>query len=132
MKTNFEMVKEFHKAFLKNDPETPIDITKETPELLSMVKLRKNLIEEEYNEVMYELTEVDSIEHIAKELVDLLYVVYGTGSEFGIDLDKCFAEVHRSNMSKLGDDGKPVVREDGKFLKSDRYEKPNLKRILNV
>ena len=81
---------------------------------------------------MYELTEVESIEHIAKELVDLLYVVYGTGSEFGIDLDKCFAEVHRSNMTKLGDDGKPVVREDGKFLKSDRYEKPNLKRILNV
>jgi len=132
MKTNFEMVKEFHKSFLKNDPETPIDITKETPELLNMVKLRKNLIEEEYNEVMYELTEVESIEHIAKELVDLLYVVYGTGSEFGIDLDKCFAEVHRSNMSKLGDDGKPIVREDGKFLKSDRYEKPNLKRILNV
>lgn len=132
MKTNFEMVKEFHKAFLKNDPETPIDLTKQTSDLFNMVKLRKKLIEEEFDEVMYELTESESIEHIAKELVDLLYVVYGTGAEFGIDLDSCFAEVHRSNMSKLDENGKPILREDGKFLKSNKYEQPNLKRILNV
>ena len=64
-------------------------------------------------------------------LSDILYVVYGAGHAFGIDLDKCFTEVHRSNMSKLGNDGKPIYREDGKILKGENFSEPNLEEVLN-
>ena len=81
---------------------------------------------------MVELENATSIENIAKELSDLLYVVYGCADVLGIPMDECFAEVHRSNMSKLDKDGKPVLREDGKILKSELYTPANLKPILNT
>jgi predicted HAD superfamily Cof-like phosphohydrolase len=126
--TNFERVKEFHKVFGRTpDPETPTAPTR------SVLNLRWNLITEEYNEVKEEFyPESGPVElpKVAKELCDLLYVVYGTGAQFGIDLDKCFAEVHRSNMSKLDKDGKVIRREDGKVLKSDLYTPPDMNKVL--
>ena len=67
---------------------------------------------------------------IADALTDILYVVYGAGHAFGIDLDECFNEVHRSNMTKLGEDGRPLYREDGKVMKGPNYEDPNLEQFL--
>ena len=69
---------------------------------------------------------------MADALTDLLYVIYGMGITYGLNLDECFKEVHRSNMSKLGADGKPIYRSDGKVLKGENYSPPNLKRILNI
>ena len=69
---------------------------------------------------------------VADALTDLLYVVYGAGHAFGIDLDECFHEVHRSNLSKLGTDFKPIKREDGKVLKPDTYSPPDLKTVLAI
>jgi predicted HAD superfamily Cof-like phosphohydrolase len=67
---------------------------------------------------------------IADALTDILYVVYGAGHAFGIDLDECFNEVHRSNMTKLGEDGRPLYRDDGKVMKGPSYEEPNLEQFL--
>ena len=75
------------------------------------------------------INDKDIIE-VADALTDLLYVVYGAGHAFGIDLDKCFAEVQRSNMSKLDKDGKPIYNENGKVMKGPSYLKPNLKQFL--
>ena len=83
-------------------------------------RLRINLIEEELDELQLAVDNEDMVE-VADALTDLLYVVYGAGHAFGIDLDECFAEVHRSNLSKLGTDFKPIKREDGKVLKPDTY-----------
>lgn len=132
--TNFELVKQFMTTFgqqVKTSPEWPDDIT---------VDLREELIREEF----YELKEAiqDRIKNLASDeetlvdvadaLTDILVVTYGAGHAFGIDLDACFQEVHRSNMSKLGPDGKPIYREsDGKVLKGDRYSPPDLKQILS-
>ena len=69
---------------------------------------------------------------IADALTDILYVTYGAGHAFGIDLDKCFAEVQRSNMSKLGEDGKPIYRDDGKVMKGPNYSEPDLKNTLHL
>ena len=71
------------------------------------------------------------LEEIADALTDILYVDYGAGCAYGIDLDKCFKEVQRANMSKLGEDGKPIYREDGKVLKGPNYSEPDLKGIVN-
>lgn len=145
-KTNFERVKEFHKAFKDYDPvglHIPSD---------DVIELRAKLIYEEFMEVLAELKDAHlatsfaedepkptvcidpfaKISHakLAKELCDLLYVVYGCAAKFGIPIDECFAEVHRSNMSKLGPDGKPILREDGKILKSNLYVPPDLDSIL--
>lgn len=121
--TAFEMVREFHQKFGHPVATVPGLVNKKT------IVLRMNLIEEELQELdeaMYDGNMVD----IADALTDLLYVVYGTGHVYGIDLDKCFAEVHRSNMSKLGADGKPVLRSDGKILKGLNYTPPNLRAVL--
>ena len=92
-------------------------------------KLRVELIAEELGELKEAIRDKDIVE-VADALTDLLYVVYGAGHAFGIDLDKCFNEVHRSNMSKLGLDGKPIYREDGKILKGQNYFDPDLITIV--
>ena len=121
--TNFEKVKEFMTTFgqeVKNKAEFPNE---------KVVELRKKLIDEEFNELKDAINENDLIE-VADALTDILVVTYGAGVAFGIDLDKCFKEVHRSNMSKLSKDGKPIYNEFGKVMKGPNYFKPNLKQYL--
>ena len=117
------MVGDFMETFgqdVKKDP----DFTSEETQ-----KLRLELIAEELEE-MWEAIEDKDLVAVADALTDILYVTYGAGHAFGIDLDKCFAEVQRSNMSKLGEDGKPIYREDGKVLKGPNYSEPDLKNTL--
>lgn len=122
--TNLDKVRKFHEAFnMKVSPTNKPDITDED------VQLRLKLIEEEYKEVVEAIKSRNPYE-IAKELSDLLYVTYGTAVSFGIDLDEAFDIVHRSNMTKLGDDGKPIYREDGKVMKSENYVPADLSDIF--
>lgn len=121
--TNFEAVGEFMNTFgqeVKTTPDWPSEDTQ---------KLRLELIAEELEE-MWDAIENKDLVSVADALTDILYVTYGAGHAFGIDLDKCFAEVQRSNMSKLGEDGKPIYRDDGKVLKGPNYSEPDLKSIL--
>ena len=92
-------------------------------------ELRYNLIKEELDELRDAIDQKDIIE-IADALTDILYVTYGAGHAFGIDLDKCFNEVQESNMSKLGENNKPIYNNDGKVMKGPNYFKPNLKQFL--
>ncbi len=124
--TNFEMVREFHEKF-----GHPVE---SRPQLASpaTVELRVGLIDEERDELDEALLN-KSLVQIADALTDLLYVIYGMGHVYGINLDKTFAEVHRSNLSKLGADGKPIYREsDGKILKGPGYSPPDLATVLGV
>ena len=123
-KTNFELAGQFMRAFGQEVLTKP---TLPEPEL---AKLRLELIREEVEELNVGIEGMDIVE-IADALTDILYVVYGAGHAFGIDLDTCYSEVHRSNMSKLGEDGKPIYREDGKVMKGPDYFHPNLKDILD-
>ena len=121
MVSNFERVRDFMTTFgqeVKTVPEFPSE---------DIQKLRDELIHEEFNEFLA----ADNLVDIADALTDLLVVIYGAGHAYGIDLDECFKEVHRSNMSKLGEDGKPIYREDGKVLKGPNYSEPNLEAVLN-
>ena len=121
--TNFELVGDFMQAFgqdVETEPTWPDFSTRE---------LRLELIREEYEELEEALENRDLVE-VADALTDLLYVVYGAGHTFGLDLDDCFDEVHASNMSKLGNDGRPLKREDGKVLKGPNFFEPDLKSIL--
>ena len=93
-------------------------------------KLRIDLIKEELDELTEAMQDENLLE-VADALTDILYVTYGAGHAFGIDLDKCFEEVQSSNMSKLGDDGKPVYNEAGKVMKGPNYFKPDLSKFLN-
>jgi predicted HAD superfamily Cof-like phosphohydrolase len=123
--TNFELVGDFMESMdqeVRIKPTFPDD---------RIQKLRLDLIEEELDELQYGIDNKDMVE-IADALTDLLYVVYGAGHAFGIDLDDCFHEVHRSNMSKLGPDFKPIKREDGKVMKPSTYSPPNLKAVLAI
>ena len=122
--TNSEKVKEFMEAFGQE--------VKESPELADhkTACLRLKLILEEFEELEDAQAEGHLV-GIADALSDLLYVVYGTAHTFGIPIDKCFEEVHNSNMSKLGVDGKPIFRDDGKVLKGPNFYEPDLKGILN-
>ena len=123
MPTNFENVKLFMKTFgqeVKEYPDLP-------PE--EVVDLRLDLINEEVGELC-EAVERDDMTEIADALTDILYVTYGMGAALGIDLDKCFEEVQRSNMSKMGEDGKPMYREDGKVMKGPNYSPPNFLALL--
>lgn len=120
---NFEKVAQFMTTFgqeVKTSPSFPDQDT---------IKLRRELIDEELKELDVAIGDNDPVE-VADALTDLLYVIYGMGHSFGLDLQKCFDEVHRSNMSKLDEYGKPIYREDGKILKGPSYTPPNLKDII--
>jgi predicted HAD superfamily Cof-like phosphohydrolase len=117
--SNFNKVWHFMHTFGQETPKRP------TLPNQKLAQLRVDLIAEELNELVDALADDDMIE-IADALTDILYVTYGAGVAFGIELDPCFHEVHRSNMSKLGPDGKPIYREDGKVLKGPDYFEPNL------
>ena len=122
--TNFEKVGVFMKTFgqeVKNKPSFSTE---------KINKLRISLIQEELDELKEAMTKNDLLE-VADALTDILYVTYGAGHAFGINLDKCFEEVQKSNMSKLGDDGKPIYNEYGKVMKGPKYFKPNLKQFLS-
>lgn len=123
--TNFELVEDFMEAMGQDVNAVPTWPEEE------IQRLRLDLIEEELDELHYAIDNKDMVE-IADALGDLLYVVYGAGHAFGIDLDECFKEIHASNMSKLGPDGKPIKREDGKVLKPDTFFPPDLKSILGL
>ena len=121
--TNFNKVGEFMKTFgqeIKNKPSLSDN---------KINKLRVSLIQEELDELKEAMNNKDLLE-VADALTDLLYVTYGAGHAFGIDLDKCFEEVQNSNMSKLGDDGKPIYNEFGKVMKGPNYFKPNLIKYI--
>ena len=92
-------------------------------------QLRISLLEEELNELKDAIDKKDLVE-VADALTDILYVTYGAGHAFGIDLDKCFEEVQKSNMSKLGEDGKPIYNEFGKVMKGPNYFKPDLSKFI--
>jgi predicted HAD superfamily Cof-like phosphohydrolase len=118
------LLREFHEAFGIEvaDPTLPA-----VPANLHY--LRANLHREEFAELEEALAEGDMV-HIAQELADLAYVVYGIAVSLGINLDSAIREVHRANMSKLGDDLKPIVRDDGKVLKGPNYQPPNMTLAL--
>ena len=121
--SNFKKVKNFMLKFgqeVKTDPSFPNE---------QITKLRYGLIKEELSELDQAIKEKNIVE-VADALTDILYVTYGAGHAFGIDLDKCFEEVQNSNMSKLGEDGKPIYNESGKVMKGPNYFKPNFKKIL--
>jgi len=121
--SNFDDVKTFMQTFGQE-----IKIKAEFPEE-KIVKLRYNLIKEELNELQNAIKTKD-LKEIADALTDILYVTYGAGHAYGIDLDKCFKEVQKSNMSKLGEDGKPIYNEKGKVMKGPKYFEPNLKQFI--
>ena len=121
--TNFEKVGKFMKIF-GQDVKTSSGLSSEKINLL-----RIKLIEEELSELKNAMNE-KSLTEVADALTDILYVTYGAGHAFGIDLDKCFDEVQKSNMSKLDDTGKPIYNELGKVMKGPNYFKPNLSKFL--
>ena len=121
--SNFDDVKTFMQTFGQE-----VKIKAEFPKE-KIVKLRYDLIKEELNELQNAI-KTKNLKEIADALTDILYVTYGAGHAYGIDLDKCFREVQRSNMSKLGEDGKPIYNENGKVMKGPNYSKPNLKQFI--
>jgi len=121
--SNFDDVKSFMQTFGQE-----VKIKAEFPKE-KIVKLRYDLIKEELNELQNAI-KTKNLKEIADALTDILYVTYGAGHAYGIDLDKCFSEVQRSNMSKLGEDGKPIYNEKGKVMKGPKYFKPNLKQFI--
>ena len=122
--TNFEKVRLFMKTFgqeVKIKPSLSTD---------KINNLRISLINEELEEFKNAIKNNDLKEAI-DALTDILYVTYGAGDAFGVDLDKCFDEVQRSNMSKLGENGKPIYNESGKVMKGPKYFKPDLGKFIN-
>ncbi len=122
--TNFEKVGDFMEAFGQEVLYIP------TMPDFNLSALRLDLIEEEVQELRDGLGKKSMLE-IADALTDILYVVYGAGHAFGIDLDDCFHEVHSSNMTKLGADGRPLYREDGKVMKGPNYREPDLTKFTS-
>ncbi len=121
--TNFEKVGLFMTTFgqeVKKKPSLSTD---------KINNLRIKLIDEELNELKEAISKKD-LKEVADALTDILYVTYGAGHAFGINLDDCFEEVQKSNMSKLGDDGRPIYNQDGKVMKGPNYFKPNLEKFL--
>ena len=121
--TNFQKVGIFMKTFgqeVKNKAELGDE---------KLNQLRISLINEELDELKTAIKDNNILE-VADALTDILYVTYGAGHSFGVDLDQCFDEVQKSNMSKLGDDGKPIYNEAGKVMKGPNYFKPNLSKFL--
>lgn len=122
--SNFDKVKEFNRVFKTVYNDTPTTIKGDQR------VLKYKLMAEELREVK-EAMDAEDLPEIAKELSDLLYVVYGAADAYGIPIDECFAEVHRSNMSKLDKDGNPIFRTDGKILKSELYEPADMKKFFD-
>ena len=121
--SNFTDVKIFMETFgqmVRTKPQFPDEKT---------MQLRHDLIKEELNE-LEQAMKTKNLKEIADALTDILYVTYGAGYAYGIDLDKCFKEVQRANMSKLGEDGKPIYNEKGKVMKGPNYSEPNLKQFV--
>ena len=121
--TNFEKVKKFMETFgqeIKEKTEFPNE---------KITSLRLDLIKEELDELKEAIDNKD-IKEVADALTDILYVTYGAGHAFGINLDKCFEEVQSSNMSKLGSDGKPIYNDKGKVMKGPNYFKPDLNKFM--
>ena len=121
--SNFQSVKKFMQTFgqeVKNKAIFPDE---------KIVKLRYDLIQEELTELKEAIHQRD-LKEVADALTDILYVTYGAGAAFGIDLDRCFDEVHSSNMSKIGADGKPIYNDQGKVLKGPNYFKPDLNKFV--
>tara|TARA_B000000565_G_C23478414_1_gene258862 strand:- start:52 stop:423 length:372 start_codon:yes stop_codon:yes gene_type:complete len=121
--SNFENVRKFMKTFgqeVREKASFPDD---------KIISLRYDLIREELSELKVAMENKD-IKEVADALTDILYVTYGAGHAFGIDLDKCFQEVQNSNMSKLGSDGKPIYNEKGKVMKGPNYFKPDLGKYV--
>ena len=121
--TNFEKVGIFMKTF-GQEVKTKAELSNN-----KINELRISLINEELEELKTAIKDKDILE-VADALTDILYVAYGAGHAFGINLDKCFNEVQESNMSKLGSDGKPIYNESGKVMKGPNYFKPNLKQFI--
>ena len=122
--SNFSKVEIFMKTFgqeVKNKPSFSTD---------KINKLRVDLIKEELTELIEAMNNKDLLE-VADALTDILYVTYGAGHAFGINLDKCFEEVQNSNMSKLDENGKPIYNDTGKVMKGPNYFKPNLSKFVN-
>ena len=122
--TNFEKVKQFMQTF-GQEVKTKSSFSDEKTN-----QLRLDLISEELEELKNAMASRDLLE-VADALTDILYVTYGAGHAFGINLDKCFDEVQNSNMSKLGSDGKPIYNESGKVMKGPDYFKPDLSKYLS-
>ena len=121
--TNFENVKIFMETFGQEIKEKACFPDEK------ITSLRFDLINEELDELREAIDKKD-IKEVADALTDILYVTYGAGHAFGINLDKCFKEVQSSNMSKLGSDGKPIYNENGKVMKGPKYFKPNLNKFI--
>ncbi len=122
--SNFNKVKTFMETFgqeVKTKPSFSTD---------KINKLRYDLIKEELEELKVAMKNKDLLE-VADALTDILYVTYGAGHAFGVNLDKCFEEVQNSNMSKLDENGKPIYNEAGKVMKGAHYFKPDLKKLIN-
>ena len=122
--TNFESVRKFMKTFgqeIKEKASFPDE---------KIASLRYDLIKEELDELRVAMDNQD-LKEVADALTDILYVTYGAGHAFGIDLDKCFDEVQNSNMSKLDENGKPIYNEAGKVMKGPNYFKPDLSKFVN-
>ena len=121
--SNFDDVKIFMETFgqrVTTKPQFPDEKT---------MQLRYDLIKEELSE-LEEAMKTKNLKEIADALTDILYVTYGAGYAYGINLDNCFKEVQRANMSKLGKDGKPIFNEKGKVMKGPNYSEPNLKKFV--
>jgi len=127
MKKYINMVAEFHTAFNMPDPQDYKQLTQEQYEL------RHRLLEEENNEYL-EACGHDDLVGIADALGDQLYIIYGTILKHGLQdrIEEVFTEIHRSNMSKLDENGKPILREDGKILKGKNYFKPDIIKVLGI
>lgn len=130
--TNYEKVRAFHNTF-------GLDL--DAPVTKKLMELRDRLLEEEITEYDAEVCTRDFYDQVVeykhsitpnmiKEMADMLYIIYGTAATFGIDIDTAFNRVHESNMSKLGDDGKPIYREDGKALKGPNYKPPTMEDLV--
>ncbi len=122
--SNFNKVKIFMETFAQEVKDKPSFSTEK------INSLRYDLIKEELEELKVAMENKDLLE-VADALTDILYVTYGAGHAFGIDLDKCFKEVQSSNMSKLDEDGKPIYNQSGKVMKGPKYFKPNLAKFVN-
>ena len=121
--SNFKDVKIFMEKFgqmVRTKPQFPDDKT---------MQLRLDLIKEELSE-LEDAMKTKNLKEVADALTDILYVTYGAGYAYGVDLDECFKEVQRANMSKLGEDGEPIYNDQGKVMKGPNYTKPDLSKFV--